>query len=162
MAVQSEELEREAQRTRGQLTLTMQELCARMTPGRLVDQMIDYARDGPAADFLRNLGREITENPLPLVLIGIGVAWLMVASSRTSRAVIASPADAVETKAAALRAATDTAARKAREWLPASRSDGAASAEQPCDPSPIVAISDYDEAMDAEDLRAMEPPHEHR
>lgn len=124
--------------------------------------MTDYAREGAAADFLRNLGREIRENPLPVVLIAIGVAWLMVASSRTSRAAIASTADAVERKAAALRAATDTAVRKAREWLPASRSERAASAEQSGGLGPIVAVSDYDEAMDAEDMRATEPVHEHR
>ena len=60
-----------------------------MTPGQVIDQLIDYAREGPAAGFGRNFAREIRENPLPLVLIGIGIAWLMVASSRSSRDVIA-------------------------------------------------------------------------
>ena len=63
-----------------------------MTPGRVVDQVVDYTRDGPAAEFLRNLGREVRENPMPLVLIGIGIAWLMLATSRTSRAAISSGA----------------------------------------------------------------------
>ena len=36
----------------------------------MIDQLIDYAREGPAAEFGRNLAREIRENPLPLVLIG--------------------------------------------------------------------------------------------
>ena len=44
-----------------------------MTPGQVIDQVIDYAREGPAAEFGRNLAREVRENPLPLVLIGIEV-----------------------------------------------------------------------------------------
>jgi hypothetical protein len=61
-----------------------------MTPGPVIDQLTNYAREGPAAEFRRNLEREVRENPLPLVLIGIGIAWLIVASSRSSRAMIAS------------------------------------------------------------------------
>ena len=66
--------------------------------------------NNPAAEFLRNLGREVRENPMPLVLIGIGIAWLMVASSRTSRAAIASAADTVAKKAEDISSATSAAA----------------------------------------------------
>src|ERR1700747_1599218 len=92
MESQSEQFEREAEETRWRLAGTLEELRDRMTPGRVVDQVVDYTRDGPAAELLRNLGREVRENPMPLVLIGIGCAWLMLASSRTSRAAIASAA----------------------------------------------------------------------
>jgi Protein of unknown function (DUF3618) len=162
MAAQSEQLERDARRTREKLTGTLEQLRARMTPGQVIDQAIDYTSNGPVAEFLRNLGREVRENPIPLVLIGIGVAWLMVASSRTSRSVIASTADAAEKGAEALSTAAEAAARKTRQWLPGSRSEAAVSAEQPFDPSPIVAISDYDEATDARALRETEATHEHR
>ena len=106
MANNSEKLEREAGRTRAQLTEALEALRARMTPGQVIDQLIDYARDGPGAGFGRNLVREVRENPLPLVLIGIGIAWLMVASSRSSRAVIAGAADSVTRKAADISTAT--------------------------------------------------------
>ena len=106
MANQTEKLEREAGRTRAQLSETLDELRARMTPGQVVDQLIDYAREEPVAEFGRNLAREVRENPLPLVLIGIGIAWLMVASSRSSRALIASAADSVTRKAAEISTAT--------------------------------------------------------
>jgi hypothetical protein len=90
MANQSEKLEQEAGRTRAQLSEVLKELRARMTPGQVIDQLIDYTREGPGAGLGRNLAREIRENPLPLVLIGIGIAWLMVASSRDpSHALIA-------------------------------------------------------------------------
>jgi hypothetical protein len=116
MEPQSERLEREAEETRWQLSGTLEELRDRMTPGRVVDQLIDYTRDGPAGEFLRNLGREVRENPMPLVLIGIGIAWLMVASSRTSRAAIASATDTVAKKAEDISAATSAAASRTGEW----------------------------------------------
>jgi hypothetical protein len=53
---------------------------------------------------------------MPLVLIGIGIAWLMVASSRTSRAAIAGAADTVAKKAEDISAATSAAASKTSEW----------------------------------------------
>jgi hypothetical protein len=68
MANNSEKLEREAGRTRAQLAETLDALRARMTPGQVIDQLIDYAREGPGAGFGRNLAREVRENPLPLVL----------------------------------------------------------------------------------------------
>jgi len=83
--VQSGQLEREVDQTRGQLSETLEELLPRITPGHVVDQLIDYGRGGSAAEFLRNLAREIRQHPLPVVLTGIGIAWLMVASSRSSR-----------------------------------------------------------------------------
>src|SRR3982751_56935 len=100
MGSPSEQLEQEADQTRAQLSATLEELRAQITPGQVVDRVVDYAREDPAAEFLTNLRREIRENPLPLVLIGIGIAWLMVASSRSSRAVIAGAADSVTRKAA--------------------------------------------------------------
>jgi hypothetical protein len=86
MGTQSEQLEREAHQVRARLTKTLEELRAVMTPGQVVDQLADSAREGPAAEFFRNLIREIRENPLPLTLIGAGVSWLIIASSRSSRA----------------------------------------------------------------------------
>jgi len=86
MGTQSEQLERKAQQARARLTETLKELRAGLTPGQVVDQLADYAREGPAAEFFRNLARQIWENPLPLTLIGAGIAWLIIASGRSSRA----------------------------------------------------------------------------
>jgi uncharacterized protein DUF3618 len=62
MADESERIEREAARTRAQLSHTADELRARMmTPGQVIDQLIDYAREGPGAEFGRNLAREVRE-----------------------------------------------------------------------------------------------------
>ena len=88
-----------------------------MTPGRVVDQVIDYTRDSPAAEFFRNLGREVRENPMPLVVIGIGIAWLLLASNRTSRAAIAAAADNLASKAEDIGTATTAAiVSRTSEW----------------------------------------------
>jgi ElaB/YqjD/DUF883 family membrane-anchored ribosome-binding protein len=84
MATQSEQLEREAEETRTRLAGALEELRVRLTPGQVVDQVSDYVRDGPAADFMRNLGREVRENPIPVLLIAAGIGWLMIASARRS------------------------------------------------------------------------------
>jgi len=82
MARQTEQLEREAEDVRGQLAGSLAELRYRITPGQVIDELLDYAREGPAAEFLRNLAREIRENPVPLLLIVIGIGWLAIATSR--------------------------------------------------------------------------------
>jgi hypothetical protein len=116
MTSQSEQLEQEADQTRAELSATLEELRARITPGQIIDRAVAYASEGPAAEFLSNIGREIRENPLPLVLIGIGITWLMVASRRSSRAVIASTADSAMQKAAETGTTTSAAVSRTSGW----------------------------------------------
>ena len=51
MDSQSARLEREAEDTLWQLSATLDELRGRMTPGRVVDQVVDYTRGSPVAEF---------------------------------------------------------------------------------------------------------------
>jgi len=80
----TEQLERETEQTRARLTETLEELRS-MTPGRVVDEVLDYAKTG-GGDFLRNvgskLGHQVAENPLPAALIGAGVIWLMMSDGK--------------------------------------------------------------------------------
>jgi hypothetical protein len=72
----SEQLERQAEQNRADVELTIDELRARLTPGQIVDEILSYARDG-GRQFTANLGRQVTNNPLPVALIGAGLAWFM-------------------------------------------------------------------------------------
>ena len=166
MVSQSEQFEREAEETRWQLAGTLEELRDRMTPGRVVDQLIDYTRDGPAAEFLRNLGREVRENPMPLVLIGIGIAWLMLASSRTSRAAVASAADSVARTAIDIGTATSAVVSRTSEWgqQTATRLSDRASQGSPSAPERESGGDDeLSAAIHAQDACAVEAAaHEHR
>jgi hypothetical protein len=84
----SEQLEHEAEIARTNLTADLDELRHRITPGQIVDEVADYARDTPVAEFARNLVRDLRENPLPLLLIGAGIAWSIFNSSRRPRIVV--------------------------------------------------------------------------
>jgi ElaB/YqjD/DUF883 family membrane-anchored ribosome-binding protein len=72
----SAELEREVEAQRAQVESTIGEIKERLTPGQLVDEMLSYTKHG-GAHFAANLGNTVTANPLPVALIGIGIAWLM-------------------------------------------------------------------------------------
>jgi hypothetical protein len=78
----SEQLEREAEATRARIAATLDELRGRMTAGQMVDQLVDYARDSGGGEFVRNLGNQVVGNPLPIALVGAGLAWLMMAGRR--------------------------------------------------------------------------------
>src|SRR5689334_18464908 len=73
----AEQLERETEQTRSQLSDTLDELRASVSPGRLVDQISERLTDGAPAEFTRNLKEQVVGNPLPIAIIGAGLAWLM-------------------------------------------------------------------------------------
>lgn len=73
----SEQLEHEAEQSRAELAQTLDALRDRISPGQVLDQVIEYAREGEGAELLGNLRRQVVENPLPLGLMGIALGWLM-------------------------------------------------------------------------------------
>lgn len=72
-----EEIEQEIARTRGDMDATLSALEQRLTPGQLVDQGLDYLKRSGPKEFVTNLGDSAKQNPLPVALVGIGLAWLM-------------------------------------------------------------------------------------
>ena len=77
-----EEIQAEIERTRTDLNETLHALEERFTPGQLVDQGLHYLRDSGANEYLTNLRAAATRDPLPLALVGVGLAWLMLSSRR--------------------------------------------------------------------------------
>ncbi len=110
----SEQLEREAEQTRAQLTQTLDELRERITPGELVDQAVDYAKESGGGDFVRNMGRQMADNPLPVCLMGAGLAWLMLSNRRSTTSDMRA-AERVSRGTRDVRDTVDTTAREARE-----------------------------------------------
>jgi hypothetical protein len=82
----SAQLERQTEAIRAEIAHTLDELRARITPGQVVDQAVDYARDSGASEFLRNLRQEAVSNPMAIGLVGAGLAWLMMSNRRSARA----------------------------------------------------------------------------
>lgn len=77
-----EQIQAEIARTRGDMDATLTAIEQRLTPGQLVDQGIDYLRSSGASEFVSNLGGSVKNNPLPVALVGIGLAWLMASGNR--------------------------------------------------------------------------------
>ncbi|HEY9345337.1 MAG TPA: hypothetical protein VIQ53_08480, partial [Inquilinus sp.] len=77
----TEQLERESEQCRTALRESLAELRSRMTPGHVLDEVLGYTRDSSGAAFVDNLKHRAVGNPLPLALVGTGLAWLMMGGS---------------------------------------------------------------------------------
>jgi Protein of unknown function (DUF3618) len=77
----SAEIEREVRESRADVERTLDQIQERLSPGQLLDQAVGYLRGG-GGEFARNLGDSIRNNPLPVTLMGVGLAWMML-SDRT-------------------------------------------------------------------------------
>lgn len=73
----AQQLEREAEQTRSHIAETLAELRACATPGHVFNQIADRFGDGDGAALVKNLKRQTIDNPVPVALVGAGLAWLM-------------------------------------------------------------------------------------
>ncbi|MDB5379138.1 MAG: hypothetical protein JWR00_3584 [Rubritepida sp.] len=75
------DIEDDVERTRADVSGTLDALREKLAPSQIVDEVIDrvsdYARGTGGATFARNLGTAVRDNPLPVLLIGAGIGWLM-------------------------------------------------------------------------------------
>lgn len=76
-------LEREVDAERAKVSQTIDALQSKMSIGNVVDQVTE-AVGAHGGDVARNLGRQMRDNPLPLLLTGIGLAWLMAGNGQRS------------------------------------------------------------------------------
>jgi hypothetical protein len=70
------ELEREVAEQRSRVESRIGEIKDRLSPGQLLDEALSYTKHG-GAHFASNLGSQISANPLPAALVGVGLAWLI-------------------------------------------------------------------------------------
>jgi hypothetical protein len=75
------ELEREVDQERARLSATIDALQSKASLGNIVDEVMKVVREN-GGDMGRNLGRTVRDNPLPALLTGVGLAWLMMGSGR--------------------------------------------------------------------------------
>jgi Protein of unknown function (DUF3618) len=81
----AEEVEREVQTSRAEVEETLEAIQQNLSPGQLFDQAVDYMRRSGGKEFLHNLGATVRDNPVPIVLMSTGLAWLMFSGSRSRR-----------------------------------------------------------------------------
>ncbi|APX93907.1 hypothetical protein BWR19_13705 [Halomonas sp. 1513] len=77
-----EQLEREVDQARARLGRTASELSDRLSPGELIDQALGMAREH-GGEFGRNLGAQVKNHPMPLILTSVGISWMIMSSGNT-------------------------------------------------------------------------------
>jgi len=81
-----EQIETDIERTRSQMAQTLDTIQKRFSPGQLLDQTLSYLDEKRVNENLRRFGTNVSsavkENPIPVTLLGAGLAWLAL-SSRT-------------------------------------------------------------------------------
>lgn len=80
-----EKIEREVDQARARVGRTLSELSDRLSPGELVDQALGMAREH-GGDFGRNLGAQVKNNPMPMILTSIGISWMIMSSGNNAAA----------------------------------------------------------------------------
>lgn len=80
-----EQLEREVDQARARLGRTANELSDRLSPGELIDQALGMAREH-GGEFGRNLGTQVKNNPMPMILTSIGISWMIMSSGNDGAA----------------------------------------------------------------------------
>ena len=76
-------LEREADVKRANLNRTLNEVEQRFSPNHLMEQTVEYFGEH-GGDLAQSVSRSIRDNPLPLLLTGVGIAWLISSQSQRS------------------------------------------------------------------------------
>jgi len=89
--LESELLEREAEARRAQLAQTFDELRARVTPGHVLDRLVDYATDSGGADFFSQPAGSDGRQSARVRIVGAGLAWLMLSNGRPARSAPGAP-----------------------------------------------------------------------
>jgi hypothetical protein len=74
-----EEWEREIERTRADIDRTLAALRHRLSRTALIDRVLRTTRDESGA-FVAGIGRTVRDNPIPALVLGAGLAWLVTAS----------------------------------------------------------------------------------
>jgi hypothetical protein len=72
----SADLEREVAEQRNRVEARIGEIKDRLSPGQLLDEALSYTKHG-GAHFASNLAGQVSANPLPAALVGVGLAWLI-------------------------------------------------------------------------------------
>ena len=80
----AEEMERDVERARAEVSAKIDQIQSRMSPGQLMDQAIGYLKTSLPAEFGHNLSDAVRTNPVPVALIGVGIAWLAISGRNGS------------------------------------------------------------------------------
>ena len=91
--MEQDRIEEDLQRTRSRMDRRLNELQGKLAPGQIFEDLLDYVRGNGGAEFGQKLMASVQKNPLPAVVAGVGIAWLMASDFRPQTRVITAPVD---------------------------------------------------------------------
>lgn len=78
----ADEVERDVETSRSELDRNMEALKSKMTPGQLFDEAA-RTMGGTGQQIASKFMEQAKENPMPLAVMGLGLAWLMTSSRKS-------------------------------------------------------------------------------
>ncbi len=90
--MEQDRIEEDLQRTRSRMDRRLNELQGKLAPGQIFEDLLDYVRGNGGAEFGQKLMASVQKNPLPAVVAGVGIAWLMASDFRPQPTVATVPA----------------------------------------------------------------------
>lgn len=83
----SKDVQQDVQEARQRVDRTLSEIEEHFSPGQLFERTMDYMRQNSEGigQFGRNMGRTLRDHPVPVLLVGAGLAALAVSAMRGSR-----------------------------------------------------------------------------
>lgn len=76
------EIEDEIARARADMDVTLDAIQRKLSPGELMDQALTYVKQNGGDDIMNSVGNLVRDNPVPVALVGAGLAWLIYAAAR--------------------------------------------------------------------------------
>ena len=109
-----EQIQREADEVRADMEHTVDDLVNQLSPGQLINQAMTLFRGDGNRNFVQNLSTQVQNNPVPAILAGVGLTWLMSASKQPPAAGESRPSSGavhhgVQSASAKMSSATDRA-----------------------------------------------------
>jgi ElaB/YqjD/DUF883 family membrane-anchored ribosome-binding protein len=88
---ETDRIERDLAVTRARMNHRLDELQDHLTPKQILNDAFGYFRGGEGADFTKDLVTRVRANPLPVALVGVGIAWLMASNQSSTKPINTSP-----------------------------------------------------------------------
>jgi hypothetical protein len=78
-----EEIENDIERTRAEVSSTIDAIQNKLAPTQVMDRAVHYARTNLPDNFGTFLGDTVRKNPIPIILFGLSIASIMVQGRKT-------------------------------------------------------------------------------
>lgn len=88
---ETDRIESDLARTRARMDERLEQLQDHLIPKQMLNDAFGYFQGGDGAEFTSDLISRAKANPIPVALVGVGIAWLMASGSSASAARLSAP-----------------------------------------------------------------------